>query len=491
MHWYLCASIWKTCKFRNVIDLSSLSLFPMEQSDVIWIVTSQLKTNDVAAENKRRRSWKQTTSQLKTNDVAAENERRRSWKRTTSQLKTNEVAAENERRRSWKRTTSQLKTNDVAAENERRRSWKQTTSQLKTQTTSQLKTNDVAAENKRRRSWKQTTSQLKTNDVAAENKRRLSWKQTKSQLKTNDVAAENKRRRSWKQTTSQLKTNDVAAENKRRRSWKQTTSQLKTNDVAAENKRRRSLKQTTSQLKTNDVAAENKRRRSWKQTTSQLKTNAHDSRFELSNLCLFLCTQSSNAEKCTVLGCHAHSPDLNNDRKRLFFYFRWGTEVLKEGIWSGLFSAAYQNDDQYYDIGPLCHIIYCSLKGCFMSICLTLSLDHSVFASSSFLRSTDHAHNSFCEFHCLHKPGVQIVFSWIHYQYVFSQFPLSHRFPELSNERKNHEWKQTNDAAHITTEGIMENNGRSNLFSPSEHSQFLRCWPSDLYTYWWVNFLSN
>ena len=36
-----------------------------------------------------------------------------------------------------------------------------------------------------------------------------------------------------------------------------------------------------------------------------------------------------------------------------FFNFRKGTQVLKEGICSGLFSAAYQNSDQYYDIGPL------------------------------------------------------------------------------------------------------------------------------------------
>ena len=30
----------------------------------------------------------------------------------------------------------------------------------------------------------------------------------------------------------------------------------------------------------------------------------------------------------------------------------------KEGILSGLFSAANQNGDQYYDIGPLCSIAF-------------------------------------------------------------------------------------------------------------------------------------
>ena len=65
-------------------------------------------------------------------------------------------------------------------------------------------------------------------------------------------------------------------------------------------------------------------------TTSPLKTNAHVSRFELSNLRLFLCTQSSNAEKRTVLGCHDHDP--NTHRKRSFFNLRQGTEVVKERI---------------------------------------------------------------------------------------------------------------------------------------------------------------
>ena len=29
---------------------------------------------------------------------------------------------------------------------------------------------------------------------------------------------------------------------------------------------------------------------------------------------------------------------------------------MKEGVLSGLFTASYQNGDQYYDVGPLCHI---------------------------------------------------------------------------------------------------------------------------------------
>ena len=48
----------------------------------------------------------------------------------------------------------------------------------------------------------------------------------------------------------------------------------------------------------------------------------------------------------TARGCHDH--DLNTDRKQVFFNFRKGTEGMKEGILSGLFSAAYQNGDQHY-----------------------------------------------------------------------------------------------------------------------------------------------
>ena len=59
---------------------------------------------------------------------------------------------------------------------------------------------------------------------------------------------------------------------------------------------------------------------------SPLKTNAHDSRFEFSNLLLFLSIRSTNADKCTVLGCHNH--DLNTDRKWRFFNFRKGTILL-------------------------------------------------------------------------------------------------------------------------------------------------------------------
>ena len=53
--------------------------------------------------------------------------------------------------------------------------------------------------------------------------------------------------------------------------------------------------------------------------TSPLKTNAHDSRFELSNLHQFLCMQSSNAEKVTVLGCRDY--DLNTECKRRLFNY--------------------------------------------------------------------------------------------------------------------------------------------------------------------------
>ena len=51
-----------------------------------------------------------------------------------------------------------------------------------------------------------------------------------------------------------------------------------------------------------------------------------------------------------------HDNDLNSDHKWGVFNFRKGTEVLKEEISSGLFSAAYQIGDQYYDVGPLCPI---------------------------------------------------------------------------------------------------------------------------------------
>ena len=46
----------------------------------------------------------------------------------------------------------------------------------------------------------------------------------------------------------------------------------------------------------------------------------------------------------------------------MLFNFHKGTEVLKEGIRSGLFSVAYQNGDQYCDVGPLCPI-GCASRG--------------------------------------------------------------------------------------------------------------------------------
>ena len=65
-------------------------------------------------------------------------------------------------------------------------------------------------------------------------------------------------------------------------------------------------------------------------------------------------TEVSIAEKFTVAGCHDHY--LNTDRKWWLFNFRKCTEVMKEGISSGLFSAAHYNGDQCYDIGPPCPI---------------------------------------------------------------------------------------------------------------------------------------
>ena len=49
-----------------------------------------------------------------------------------------------------------------------------------------------------------------------------------------------------------------------------------------------------------------------------------------------------------------HDHDPNTDNKRQLSNLRKGTEVMKEGIWPGFFPAAYQNGDQFYDIGPLC-----------------------------------------------------------------------------------------------------------------------------------------
>ena len=51
------------------------------------------------------------------------------------------------------------------------------------------------------------------------------------------------------------------------------------------------------------------------------QNNTHVSRFDLSNLRLFLCIRSTNDYH-----------DLNTDRKRQLFNFRKGTEVLKGGI---------------------------------------------------------------------------------------------------------------------------------------------------------------
>ena len=53
---------------------------------------------------------------------------------------------------------------------------------------------------------------------------------------------------------------------------------------------------------------------------------------------IFLCIQSSNADKFKVFGCHGHN--LNTDRKRRLFKFRKGIEVVMEGIWSGFVVSA-------------------------------------------------------------------------------------------------------------------------------------------------------
>ena len=90
--------------------------------------------------------------------------------------------------------------------------------------------------------------------------------------------------------------------------------------------------------------------------TSPLKTNADDSRFELSNLRLFLCMRSSTGEKFTVLGCYGHNLNTDRTQTATFFNYFKCTYVLKKEIWFGLFSAAYQNGDQYYDVGQLCPI---------------------------------------------------------------------------------------------------------------------------------------
>ena len=92
------------------------------------------------------------------------------------------------------------------------------------------------------------------------------------------------------------------------------------------------------------VAVENKH-------TWPLKTNARDIRFDLSNLRLFLCLRSSNADKFTLAGCYDHY--RNTDRKRRLFNFGKCTKVLTKGIVYDLF-LAYQHSGQYYGVGPIC-----------------------------------------------------------------------------------------------------------------------------------------
>ena len=92
-----------------------------------------------------------------------------------------------------------------------------------------------------------------------------------------------------------------------------------------------------------------------------------------------------------VLGCHNHY--LNIDCKLRLFNLRKYTEVLKEEIWSGLFSAAYQNGDQYYDVGSA--LPYCMRD---YSLCLFVLLKVLVAVPSmpvvSFFLKRCHSNSS-------------------------------------------------------------------------------------------------
>ena len=89
-------------------------------------------------------------------------------------------------------------------------------------------------------------------------------------------------------------------------------------------------------------------------TSALVYTKPCAMRFDFRSCVLYI--QSSVADKFKVVGCHGHN--LNTDHKRRHFKFRKGIEVVKLRIWSDLLSAAYQNGDQHYDVGPLCLIIH-------------------------------------------------------------------------------------------------------------------------------------
>ena len=80
--------------------------------------------------------------------------------------------------------------------------------------------------------------------------------------------------------------------------------------------------------------------------------------FWLSNLRLFSCIQSTNTDQFKVVGCDDHN--LNTDRKRRRFKFRKGVASRRNLI--RFLSAANQNVDQRYDVGPLCLISCWSLQ---------------------------------------------------------------------------------------------------------------------------------
>ena len=71
--------------------------------------------------------------------------------------------------------------------------------------------------------------------------------------------------------------------------------------------------------------------------------------------CIYSYAYEVAIQKKAFLGSLVY--DLNTDSKRRLFNFCKCTEVVKEGIISGLFSAAYPNGDHYYDVGPLCPIL--------------------------------------------------------------------------------------------------------------------------------------
>ena len=103
------------------------------------------------------------------------------------------------------------------------------------------------------------------------------------------------------------------------------------------------------------VPAENKRRCRWKQMHMTAV-------FSYRTCVYFYAYEVAMQTNTRPLGGYDH--EQNTDRKRRFLNFRKGTEILKERIWSGLFSASSQNGNQYYDVGPLCPIALHIWDGC-------------------------------------------------------------------------------------------------------------------------------